>query len=470
MSVLRQPAAGLLALGAVLASLGVASVAQAAPKELVVQQSQVSLLSSCDDGSAMVAELPQGQTVRLRFALAGGGSRCYSVETEIEGRTFKGYVYREALAGLEDFEGRRREAASRQLVETAVQMIGLQETEAARPSSSQSLTQRALLLQAAAELQEGRPSEAERMLLGSDLPADDRDAALLRSRALMQLHRPREALNALDPALRAHGRDAQLLAMAGISSFELDDMRAAEAYLRESLAIEPAPWVEGVYRKVKRETAADQSHEKSYGSRFTLRYEGEALDAEAARRVTAAFESEVTRISQHLGCRLTNRLPVIIQSRENYRNTTGAADWSGGRYDGRIRIALPPSGEVDGFVRQAFSHEFVHACLSTIGRWPSWLHEGLAQKLSGDVLSSRMRAQLVQLGGEDKLPKLNNLAGGWGGLNSQQAQLAYGLSLAATEIFVEHYQYYGLRNLMNDPSLLDNITRTLDRKLAERYH
>ena len=165
-----------------------------------------------------------------------------------------------------------------------------------------------------------------------------------------------------------------------------------------------------------------------------------------------------------------NRLPVIIQSRENYRKTTGAADWSGGRYDGRIRIAMPPSGQVDGFVRQAFSHEFVHACLSTIGRWPSWLHEGLAQKLSGDVLPSRMRAQLVQLGGEGKLPKLNNLAGGWGGLNSQQAQLAYGLSLAAAEIFVEHYQYYGLRNLMNDPSGLDEISRTLDRKLAERYH
>ena len=57
-----------------------------------------------------------------------------------------------------------------------------------------------------------------------------------------------------------------------------------------------------------------------------------------------------------------------------------------------------------------------------------------------------------------------------GGLNSQQAQLAYGLSLAAAEIFVEHYQYYGLRNLMNDPSGLDEISRTLDRKLAERYH
>ena len=465
MSAVPRSVAGLLSLVA-----GVALVAQGAPKELIVKQSQVSLLSSCRDGSALVAELPQGQRVRLRFALAGAGSRCYSVSTEIEGRTYKGYVYRDALAGLDEFENRRREASSQQLVESAVQMIGLQEGEAAsRASSSASLAQRAVLLQAAAELQEGRPAAAERLLLGSNLPADHRDAALLRSKALMQLHRPREALNVLDPALRSHGRDAQLLAMAGLSAFELNDTRAAEMYLRESLAIHPAPWVESVYRKVKRESAADQSHEKSYGSRFTLRYEGAALDAAAARRLTAAFESEVTRISQHLGCRLTNRLSVIIQSRENYRNTTGAADWSGGRYDGRIRIALPPSGEVDGFVRQAFSHEFVHACLAAIGRWPSWLHEGLAQKLSGDVLHPQARAQLVKLARDGKLPKLEQLAGGWAGLNNQAARLAYGVSLAATEIFLEHYQYYGLRNLMNDPSRLPRISEELDRRLRERY-
>ena len=465
MSAFPRPAAGLLSLVACFAL-----VAQGAPKELIVKQSQASLLSSCRDGSAMVAELPQGQRVRLRFALAGAGSRCYSVSTEIEGRTYKGYVYRDALAGLDEFENRRREASSQQLVESAVQMIGLREGEpASRASSSASLAQRAVLLQAAAELQEGRPAAAERLLLGTNLPADHRDAALLRSKALMQLHRPREALNVLDPALRSHGRDAQLLAMAGLSSFELDDIRAAEMYLRESLAIHPAPWVESVYRKVKRESAADQSHEKSYGSRFTLRYEGAALDAAAARRLTAAFESEVTRISQHLGCHLTNRLPVIIQSRENYRNTTGAADWSGGRYDGRIRIALPPSGEVDGFVRQAFSHEFVHACLAAIGRWPSWLHEGLAQKLSGDVLHPQAQTQLVKLARDDKLPKLEQLAGGWAGLNSQAAHLAYGVSLAASEIFLEHYQYYGLRNLMNDPSRLPRISEELDRRLRQRY-
>ena len=441
-------------------------------KDLVVQRDQVDLLADCREGSTPLAKLAEGQKVTLRFALAGSGSRCYSVSAKIEGETFRGYVFRDALAGLEEFEQRRQEASSQQLVESAIRMIGLPQggtQPAARSSSPVSLGQRALLLQAASELQQDRAAEAARLLAESDLPADNRDAALLRAKALMQLARPREALSVIEPALRSHAGDAQLLAMAGFSSLQLDDVRAAEVYLRESLAIQPSPWVESVYRKLKRESTADQSREKSYGSHFTLRYEGEALDAAAARRLTTTFEGEVTRISQHLGCRMTNRLPVIIQSRENYRNTTGAADWSGGRYDGRIRIALPPSGEVDGFVRQAFSHEFVHACLATVGRWPSWLHEGLAQQLSGEALEPNARALLVQLGRKGKLPPLQDLAGGWARLNSQQAMLAYALSLAAIEVFVERYQYYGLRNLLNQPSRLTQVSQDLDRLLAERY-
>jgi len=38
--------------------------------------------------------------------------------------------------------------------------------------------------------------------------------------------------------------------------------------------------------------------------------------------------------------------------------------------------------------RQVFAHELVHACLANIGSWPAWLHEGLAQKLSGEPVSA----------------------------------------------------------------------------------
>ena len=457
---------GWAACGAV-ACLLLASSVQA--KDLVVGQDNAILLSDCVDGAAQVAQLVKGQTVRLRFALAGSSSRCYSVSAEVDGRTVNGYVAREALTGLDEFEQTRKDASSTRLIESAIRFIGLSDNGGApAPTPSDTPEQQAVLLRAAAELKADDFAEAERTLAKGGLPPDHPTAALLRANALMRLSRPGEARNVLDPALRRHPGDPQLLAMAGMSSFQLDDARAAEAYLKKSLAIQPNPSVQQVYERVQREMEGDKSTDKTFGSRFVLRYEGDNLAPAAARALTTVFDREFNRISYELGCRFNDRLVVIIQSRQNYRNTTGAADWSGGRYDGRIRISLPPSGEADSYVRQAFAHEMVHACLSKIAPWPAWLHEGLAQRLSGDRVDAPSLQLLRDMNREKKLPKLAQLSGGWGGLSSAQARVAYSLSLVAIDAFYEVYRDYGLRNLMSDPDRLPDITTALDRRLEER--
>ena len=438
-------------------------------KDLVVGQDNAALLSDCVDGAAQVGQLAKGQTVRLRFALAGSSNRCYSVSAEIDGRPVNGYVAREALTGLDEFDQTRKDASSARLIESAIKFIGLSgDAGAPAPQPSDTPEQQAVLLRAAAELKADKFAEAERTLAKADLSPDHPTAALLRANALMRLSRPGEARSVLDPALRRHPSDPQLLAMAGMSSFQLDDTRAAEAYLKKSLSIQPNPSVQQVYERVQREMEGDKSTDKTFGSRFVLRYEGDKLAPTAARALTTVFDREFNRISYELGCHFNDRLVVIIQSRQNYRNTTGAADWSGGRYDGRIRISLPPNGEADAYVRQAFAHEMVHACLSKISSWPAWLHEGLAQRLSGDRVDAPSLQLLRDMNRDKKLPKLSQLSGSWGGLSSGQARVAYSLSLVAIDSFYEVYRDYGLRNLMSDPSRLPEIAAALDRRLEER--
>ncbi|MGH7490749.1 MAG: hypothetical protein ACREMY_34825, partial [bacterium] len=271
----------------------------------------------------------------------------------------------------------------------------------------------------------------------------------------------------LQPALQSHPRDAQLLAMAGMSALQRDDVPAAKSYLKQSLNIQPDASVERLYRSVEHEVEADRSREVTQGARFALRYEGDSLPPGAAQKLTAMLDREITRISFQLGCHLNERLAVIVQSHENYRQTTGAAEWSGGRYDGRIRIALPPGGEVDQWVEHTFSHEFVHACLSRLGQWPPWLQEGLAQKLSGDRLQPSDRQMLRQLLDQNRLPSLETLGGNWGQLSSGAAAVAYTLSLAAIEAFFERHGEFGIRNLLNNPATLGAVTSELDRAVRE---
>jgi hypothetical protein len=440
-----------------------------AAAELVINQDHTPLLAQCG-GGAELAQLPEGQPVRLRFALAGADNRCYSVSAEVAGQPLNGYVLRKALDGLEEFEEKRRELSTSQLVRSAIETLTPPEVEGPRqPHFPQSGTSAIPpeVLQAADKLNAGRPDEAERILSSASLPADNRAVALVRGRALLEMTRPGDALRVLQPALRSYPRDANLLAMAGMSALQRDEVVTARNYLRQSLAIQHNPSVEKLYKTVEHETETDKSREITHGARFVLRYEGDTLPPGTAQKLTEMLDREITRVSFQLGCHLNDRLPVIVQSHENYRQTTGAAEWSGGRYDGRIRIAIPPSGEVDQWVRRTFSHEFVHACLSRIGQWPAWLHEGLAQKLSGDRLQPQDRTVLQQLLRQTRLPSLETLGANWGRLNSSQAAVAYSLSLAAVEVFHSQQGDLGIRNLLNNRSRLPAVTAELDRGVRE---
>ena len=438
--------------------------------ELVITQDGTPLFIRCGGGDE-VAQLPQGQAVRLRFALAGSDNRCYSVSAQINGQAVNGYVWRKSLEGLDEFEETRRELSTSQLVRSAIETVKLPEVEGPRLEAHFPAEAVVAIppevLQAAELLNGQRPDEAERLLAAARLPPDHRAVALLRGRALLEMTRPSDAARVLQPALRSHPKDPHLLALAGMSALQRDDVATARSYLRQSLEIRYNPSVDKLYKTVEHEAETDKSSEITHGARFALRYEGDTLPSGAARMLTEMLDREITRISFQLGCHLNDRLPVIVQSFENYRETTGAAEWSGGRYDGRIRIAIPPSGEVDQWVRRTFSHEFVHACLSRTGQWPTWLHEGLAQKLSGDGLQPRDRGLLEQLLQQQRLPGLESLGGNWGRLDSTQAAVAYSLSLAAVEAFYQRHGDYGVRNLLNNPSRLGVVVAELDRAVRE---
>lgn len=442
----------------------------ASAKEAVVNRDGVSLTSACGAGARTLATLDEGQRVTFRFALSGSSSGCYSVSAEVDGQQHRGYVAKDAVSGLEEFEESRRAASPQRWVDSAITTIGLNSAPNVREEpDTTSLAAKAKLMEAAALLEDGKAAEAEQVIAQSDLPADNRNAAILRSRALLKLTRPREAFAVIDDALRTHGNDADLLAMAGLARLQLDDIPAARSFLEKSLTIQPNPSIQSLLRRVERESAGDASSEKSYGTRFALRYEGGQLDPRSARELTQVFDREVTRISQELGCNSNDRLAVIIQSRENYSATTGAADWSGGRYDGRIRIALPPGGSVDTETTRTFSHEYTHACLAGLGTWPAWLHEGIAQRMAGDMPHPQQLDLLQQLGKAGQLPKLRNLAGGWAGLDARSARVAYTLALVAIQKLYDRYQTYGVRTLLAQPSQLAQVTQDLDKSLQAEY-
>jgi len=398
---------------------------------LTVKDARTPLRSGCSADSTVVASLPAGANLTLRYAMSGESTPCYKVSAEFEGRSVDGYLAGSAIDGLETFDKARKSAAW---------------TEVNTSSPTTSGTNSPKSADAGIRVQGGRTVfEAERLI-------DD--------------GRPEEALRMLEPEIRAHP-DAGLLTMAGVAAWKNQDNRQALEYWRKSLDLAPNADLEKLYARVDREVKNDRSKETLYGMRVVLRYDDVTVPVDTARRMVASVDDTYARVSAELGCTTKERIPTIVQSREAYLKTTGAAEWSGGLFDGRIHMPASAGQQLDAQMQKALAHETVHACLAMLGPWPAWLHEGMAQRLSGETPRPETHAKLKQLAQDGKLPKLSQLNQGWAGLDAGNAAVAYALALEAVAALYENYHSDGVRNLMRNPELLPTITADLEKRLAE---
>ncbi len=393
----------------------------------VVSVESLPLREGCDAGEPVVATLQKGDPVEIRFRLAGGEGACLKVSAESGGKTLQGYVSGNGITGMEEFDR------------------GLQ----AAPAAEIPATIRA----------DAAAIEKAAVTRGASDPGS-------RAAQLIQENRPREALRILEPLVKAHGQDAGLLSLAGYAAYRADDMRLAKEYLGRSLALRPSPPVQRIYEMAERESREDQSGERLHGSRFLLRYNREEMSSRTAREIVGALEQEWSRISQQLGCRADERIVAIVQTPEEYRKTTAAADWSAGQYNGRIRVAADDQTQFDARTRQIFAHELVHACMAGLGDYPVWLHEGLAQKLSGETLSAGDRALVERMAQSKQLPRLDKLSQTWARMSTVHATAAYATALYAIELFYEYHGGIGPRNLLRDPNIQRQVEIDLERRLG----
>jgi hypothetical protein len=396
---------------------------------LTVRQDQTPLRSGCSDGDSEIARLPEGTRVEVRFAIADG-SNCFKVAATIGGSSVIGYLPGDALKGVDRFEQERASAADPDGVRVMAPVESLSKTVSAKTA----------------------------------------DPALTRASQLIRQNQPAQAFEILGPLAKRYRDNPDVLLLTGLAAYRNDQARAALDYWKQSLDLQPNPMLAQLYAKVQQEASADQSGDKLFGTRFILRYEGKALPAETAREVAEVLDSEFARISGQLGCPAEERIVAIVQSRDAFLKSTGASEWAAGQYDGRIRVSLLEGSTVTPQTRRALAHEIVHACLTNIpsgsAPWPSWLQEGLAQKLSGERLTNQEHAELRQKAQTGALPKLESLGQNWSGFGADRAQTAYHLALAAADALFENYQNYGIRNILNNPDRLPQISADLDRKLG----
>jgi tetratricopeptide (TPR) repeat protein len=163
--------------------------------------------------------------------------------------------------------------------------------------------------------------------------------------------------------------------------------------------------------------------------RFRVLFQGHA-DKALAARATEILESAFWRIGKALGSYPSEPVIVMLYTEQQFRDVTQAPTWSGGVYDGRIRVPAAGAVQSPQLFERVLVHELAHAMIAQIAPRgvPTWLHEGLAQHFEGDDATAARR--LVQKVG---VIPLRYLEGSFSQLTAAQATLAYNQSLVVVE-------------------------------------
>jgi tetratricopeptide (TPR) repeat protein len=168
--------------------------------------------------------------------------------------------------------------------------------------------------------------------------------------------------------------------------------------------------------------------------RFRVMFEGRAEESLAAQ-ATAVLNTAFWRIGGTLGEYPSDTIVAVLYTEKQFRDITRAPEWSGGQYDGRIRVPVAGASQTPELFERVLTHELTHAVVAGIvqRRVPTWLNEGLAQHFDGtDPQAARRRMKVL-----GRSIPLKSLERGFTHLNAMDAQVAYDESLLAVGIMFD---------------------------------
>ena len=197
----------------------------------------------------------------------------------------------------------------------------------------------------------------------------------------------------------------------------------------------------------KRERALHERMRLEVGDFFTVSFEGPE-DAALAAKALDSLNRAYWRIGNVFSAFPPKSVPLVLYTREQFRDITRSPEWAAAAYDGIIRVPMRGAGEQGEDLDRVLAHEFSHALIRSLAtrNLPTWLNEGLASVLESDDLDWATRT----VAAAGRMPSLQRLAAPFGSLSGADAQLAYAASAVAARRLLDEAGGVAVANLLRD--------------------
>jgi tetratricopeptide (TPR) repeat protein len=246
--------------------------------------------------------------------------------------------------------------------------------------------------------------------------------------------KPKQAMAHLQRALEMDPRLATATRLLGHIAYQEGEVDLAIRTYEKALKLGPDAVLSSELAAWRKDADAHHMFEERRFDRFRVQFEGRAEEALASQATTVLNEA-FWRIGKKLGAYPADTIITILYTEKQFRDITRAPEWSGGQYDGRIRIPVAGATRDPRLFEEVLTHELTHAMLASLAPRgiPTWLNEGLAQYFDGsDPEAARGRMQVF--GGSMPLSKLE---GSFQQMTGAQAQVAYDESLLAVTVLFD---------------------------------
>jgi tetratricopeptide (TPR) repeat protein len=282
-----------------------------------------------------------------------------------------------------------------------------------------------------------------------ELFPDDPRFATLRGIDLYLAKRYDEAAIDLERARQNGGETVEALFFLGKVRYDTGNLDGALEAWDKALTLDPAnAAVKELIEKARREATVEGKMDKGYSSRFTITYDAD-VKSDLADSILDALETAYNRVGADFDHFPTAKIPVILYTRKDYRTVTAGPDWSGGLYDGKIRLPIGGAKELAPMLRAVLAHEYTHVVVRelTHGNCPTWLNEGVAEVEGRKELDLPLMVLPKAVKNGTILP-FSALEGSVTGLSGSQAHLAYEQSYSIARFMIAAYGWHKVREIM----------------------
>jgi tetratricopeptide (TPR) repeat protein len=298
-------------------------------------------------------------------------------------------------------------------------------------------------------LEDARYKDAE-AAFDRALAAKPDDATLLLGSGIVarRLNQASKAKDALTRALQIDPALTPASLLLGTMLHEAGDLESAIRVYEAGLVRAPGhPQMQARVEEWRKEATLHEGFRQAQGSHFTVLFEGPAEEDIAAAAVEI-LERAYDRIGDLLQTYPANTVTVVLYTQQQFRDVTRTPGWSGGLFDGRIRLPIRGGLGDPRELERVLTHEYVHALIHSVaaGGVPTWLNEGMAMALEPGGVAQAER-ELTR--GRPLMP-LDQLRGSFASLPADRVALGYAESALAAQDIIERAGTLRLMGLLSD--------------------